>query len=166
MLPKKNTILVAAFGIPVLCCLIGVGAFILLITPVVEFEDPNTPDQIEPLQANLEDLKAKLAELNQRVKELHGQIQEEQQRIELAQKINELMDHLESSTTGLLRELSAIAEELSVIQAGLRSPVSSNWQIERSHDADKGLRYLQYRRFDCDVKHSCRIPTIRFTDLS
>jgi len=59
-----------------------------------------------------------------------------------------------------------VAEELSVIQAGLRSPVSSGWQIERSHDADKDLRYLQYRRFDCDVKHSCMIPTIRFTDLS
>lgn len=166
MLPKKNIVLVAAFGIPMLCCLIGAGAFVLLVTPVAEHGDPNTPDPIEALQANLEDLKAKLAKLNQRIKGLHDQVQKEQQRVELAQRINDLMDHLESSTTGLLRELSAIAEELSVIQAGFRSLVSSGSQVERSRDADKGLRSLQDRKFGCDMKDSCRIPITRFLYLS
>jgi len=52
MLPKGNILLVGAFALPVLCCLIGAGAFVLLVTPPaagVQGPNPNevkTPKEI------------------------------------------------------------------------------------------------------------------------
>lgn len=123
MVPKKNMILGVAFAIPLLCSLIGAGAFVLLVTPVAEegLPGPSPNKKVEALQEEIKGLRAEL----QRINKLFAQLEEEQERVAMAQKVKELVDALESSTANLLGKLSGVGEELTVIEATIRSLDSS-----------------------------------------
>jgi hypothetical protein len=119
MLPKKNMIVVAAFLIPVLCCLIGVGAFVLATTSISDPNEPATP------QVSVEELRAESARLMEQIASLRAQIEQESERAALTQKISELIERLESGATGATRELSGLAEEIVAARALLQQVASS-----------------------------------------
>ncbi len=122
MLPKKNMILGVAFAIPVLCSLIGAGAFVLLVTPV-PVPGPDDPNEVETLQQKVNELRAELENSSRLLAQL-----------ELTQKV----DALESSTANLLGKLSGVGEELAVIEAAIRN-LDPSGDEEKTQHADQKL---------------------------
>jgi peptidoglycan hydrolase CwlO-like protein len=129
MLPKKNIILVAAFFVPVLCCLIGVGAFVLVVTPQAEPGPPELgPNDVEALQQKVNELRTELESINKLLAKL-----------ELARKI----DTLESSVANLLGEVSGLGEKLAIIETVIQDLNSSDDERQKRRDIQQAKHRLQ-----------------------
>jgi hypothetical protein len=127
MLPRKNVILMIAFAIPVLCCLIGIGALILLTSSFDGIGDSTSPEiPVENLEDKLPELREKLAKVDQKIKELEALLEDGQQRLELALEIDKLINLMKSSAKGLLSDLSSVNAQLAVVQARLSELESSS----------------------------------------
>jgi len=127
MLPKKNVMLMIAFAIPVLCCLIGIGALILLTSSLDGIGDPNSPETpAETLQDKLPELRQRLVEVDQKIEDLEELLKNEQPRLELALEIDKLIHLMKSSAEGLLGNLSGVNAQLAVVQARLSELESSS----------------------------------------
>jgi hypothetical protein len=133
MLPKKNMIVMVAFLLPVLCCLIGIGAFVLATTPISDHTPPD-PNQSQTPQVSIEELRAQLARLNEEIASLHARLGKEDERGDLAQRVKELIDKLESDTTGAAEGLSGLAKEITVIEMVLQKVNSSQSGAEGPGD--------------------------------
>jgi len=125
MLPKKNMIVMVAFLLPVLCCLIGIGAFVLATTSVSDPNPTGDPNQPQTAPTSAEELRAQLAKLDERITALRAQLGQEDERQSLAQKIRELMDRLEADTTGATDALSSLATEIAAADTILQKINSS-----------------------------------------
>ena len=127
MLPKKNVILMIAFAIPVLCCLIGIGALILLTSSFDGIGDPNSPEiPAENLEDKLPELRERLAKVDQKIEELEALLKDGQKRLELALEIDKLINLMKSSAKGLLSDLSSVNAQLAVVQTRLSELESSS----------------------------------------
>jgi len=128
MLPKKNVILMIAFAIPVLCCLIGIGALILLTSSF----DPNSSEiPAENLEDKLPELRERLAKVDQKIEELEAQVKNGQQRLELALEIDKLIHLMKSSAEGLLGDLSSVNAQLAAVQARISELGSSSSELDK-----------------------------------
>jgi len=137
MLPKKNMLLGVAFAIPVLCSLIGAGAFVLLVTPPAEAgPDPN---EVDAVQQKVDELRAEL----ERTSELLAELKEEQKCVALEQKVKDLLDELESSTADLLREVSGLGEEVTIIENVIQDLDSSDGERQKQRDHQQATRRMQ-----------------------
>ena len=116
MLPKKNAVIGIIFAIPVLCSLIGTGAFILLVTPPVEALDQDGP---KPATDNLEDI-MKNIEL------IKKQIEQQKERSRLLQEIKTLMQQAQWSLATILEKEPDVTRTLVQLQAHLQSPPSGD----------------------------------------
>lgn len=127
MKSKQGMLLAVAFIVPVFCCLIGIGAFILIATPTLTPEDIERERVIKEQESIAEGLKDRLAQVNDRLRQLHEELQKEEPRAELAKTIEEIMYHLESSVPNLQKELLILHQGLSEMQDGILKlePVSS-----------------------------------------
>jgi hypothetical protein len=134
MLTSRNMIVMGAFLLPVLCCLIGIGAFVLATTPVSD-PTPIDPNQPQTPQVSIEELRAQLARLNEGIASLHARLGKEEERAALAQKVKELIDKLESDTTGAAEGLSGLAKEIAAIEMVLQEINSSQSGAEGLGDA-------------------------------
>jgi len=153
-LPKKNILMVAAFVVPVLCCLIGVGAFVLLTSPPPT--DHNGPKPPDDLKAKIIELKDKLAELNRMIETLQEKLQKEQLRVELAQRIDQLINHLEATTYDLLGQIPDVAEQLAMIQAGIRDMDTSDLKEQQNRSDEHDLEGLQHHSTSEMLKRASR----------
>jgi hypothetical protein len=130
MLPKKNVMLMIAFAIPVLCCLIGIGALILLTSSFDGIGDPNNPETpAKNLEDKLPGLRERLAKVDQKIEELEVLLKDEQQQLELALEIDKLIHLMKSSAEGLLGDLSSVNAQLAVVQTRLRELESSSSEL-------------------------------------
>jgi len=140
MLPKNNAIIGIAFAIPVLCSLIGAGAFVLLVTPVPEEGLPGPdPNEVDAVQQKVDELRAEL----ERTNKLLAEFKEEQKRVVLEQKVKELLDELESSTAELLREVSGLGEEVVIIENVIQDLDSSDGERQKQRDFQQATGRLQ-----------------------
>ena len=140
MLPKKNMLLGVAFAIPVLCSLIGAGAFVLLVTPVPEEGLPGPdPNEVDAVQQKVDELRAEL----ERTSELLAELKEEQKCVALEQKVKDLLDELESSTADLLREVSGLGEEVTIIENVIQDLDSSDGERQKQRDHQQATRRMQ-----------------------
>jgi hypothetical protein len=124
-------IVMVAFSLPVLCCLIGVGTFVLATTSVPDSDTtgaPNTagdPNQPPTPPASAEELQAQLARLDKDIAALRSQLGQEDERQSLALKIRELIEKLASDTTGTAEALSHLATEIAAADTVLQKVNSS-----------------------------------------
>ena len=139
MLPKKNILLMASFVIAVLCCLIGVGAFILLISSPQKIAELNGGKQPDDLKAKIAEEKEKIANLNKMIEMLQEKLQKEQHRTELAQRIDQLINLLEATTDGLLEQLPNVTEQLTIIQAGICELYQSEPGGSQNHSSEQNI---------------------------
>ncbi|UCE48772.1 MAG: hypothetical protein JSW47_01225 [Phycisphaerales bacterium] len=155
MLPKGNILLVGAFALPVLCCLIGAGAFVLLVTPPAAGVQGPNPNEVKTLQQKVNELRAEL----KRVDEVLMGLKEEQTRVALEQKVKELLDKLESSTAELLREVTGLSQEVIIIEGVIQDLGSSDGERQKRRDPQKAVGRLQ-----ASALQSCLNPTAH-TDM-
>ena len=139
MLHKKGIFMTAAFAVPVLCCLIGIGAFVLLTTSMARPKLPLDTD------------------MAQRIKEQENndELKHEEVCAQVAQKIKEMIDTLGSAALNLqedipflrrkLAEMQKSAQELDLLDTEINNTNYSEEDIQKSSE---NSRQQQVRLFN------------------
>lgn len=120
---EKSTLIIAAFAVPVLCCLIGIGAFVLLTIPPTQPPGKSYSGTIEKIkeQENIaKALKDRLNQVNEQIRQLYDKLQKEKTRAEVTRKVKETIAHLESFASNLKKELLSLHKKLAEVQIHAR----------------------------------------------
>lgn len=122
MSPNKGIFLIAIFALSVSCCLMAVGAFVLLTTAAASPQSISTNSEISQQIKNQEDiskiLKDKIAQINERISRLQNKSEPDEGRVKVARKIKETIDYLKSVTSNLHEKIPLLCQKLAEIQAG------------------------------------------------
>jgi len=163
MLHKKGIFLAAAFAVPVLCCLIGIGAFVLATTPIPPLYDSNEPPQTNDITQQIKEqeeiakkLENKLTQIKERIRWLHNELKNIEARIQIAQKTKEIVSHLESVSLSLRKELSFLYQQLHEMQRGAQQLDVLDAEINETNDTEED--------FQKDSEHSQQ-QNVRLSNL-
>ena len=141
MLHKKGIFLTAAFAVPVLCCLIGIGAFVLLTTSMAPPKmppEPNITQQIK-IQENLtKTLNDKLALIKERISQLHDELKNKDVYAQTAQKIKEMT--LGSAALNLQEDLPLLYQKLAEMQRSAQELDVLDAKINKTNHSEEDFQ--------------------------
>ena len=128
---RQSVLLAGAFALPVLCCLIGAGAFVLLVTPPAEAQDPN-----DIPSADSEVSQETLDEIVGRTEALRGQIEQQEERNRLLREIEQLIGEARWSSATILDKEPDLTRMWTRLNAQLRlSPSAGQGQVVANQES-------------------------------
>lgn len=164
MLHKKGIFLTAAFAVPVLCCLIGIGAFVLLTTSMAQHKmpsDPNITQQIKIQENITKTLNDKLAQIKEQICQLHDELKHEEVRVQIAQKIKEMIDSLGSAALNLQENLPFLRQKLAEMQRSAQKLDVLDAKINETSDPEEDFQKTSEHSQQQDVRLSNLVDTNR-----
>jgi hypothetical protein len=159
MLPQKNVLMVGAFALPVVCCLIGIGAFVLLFATSGQGggPDPNLLEKLKSLATDEARLDEHLASLRLRLQETEkGQ---ESQKV-LAQQVQELVGQVETGTANLLNEVSRLTEKFTQTETVIQTLETPPTKKQEPQVPDRTVRDLGTPGFGPDSRPAVDVPAL------
>lgn len=99
MLPKANAMMLVGFVIPVLCCLIGAGAFAMLTAPEIAPDLADERVQMEKIreyQEIADALRAQVDEMTAAVERLREEADRKAEQLRLIERMTEQLAQVES----------------------------------------------------------------------
>ena len=128
---RQSVLLAGAFALPVLCCLIGAGAFVLLVTPPAEAQEPN-----DIPSADSEVSQETLDEIVARTEALRDQIEQQEERSRLLREIEKLIREVQWTSATILDKEPHLTRTWTRLQAQLRlSPSTGQEQVVANQES-------------------------------
>jgi prefoldin subunit 5 len=115
-------LMIAVFAISVSCCLVAIGAFLLLTTIL-----PDSPGEPQPIPPQ-EDIKDKIAQADERIAQLQNELNTNNNNAEAARKISETINFLKSAMLKLQENNSLLGRKILEINTNVQQMDIQNKQ--------------------------------------
>jgi hypothetical protein len=118
VLHKNGMFMIAIFAISISCCLVAIGAFLLLTT--VSSDKIDKPQQAATMENNTKTLKNKIAQVNEQIARLQNELKKTGGNAEAAGKISETINFLKSAILKLQENNSLLSRKILEINENVR----------------------------------------------